>query len=109
MEKTKIATKSLHKGRGKLWMNQAERDRDCKDCGDVVAEGIKTILRREADPSPYEALKALTRTNAAITGDSIARFIDRLEVSEAVHAELRAIPPTNYPRFTQDNFFKRLL
>ena len=62
----------------------------------MVAEAIQTVLRREAYPNPYEALKALTRTNAAITGESIRTFIEGLEVSEAVKAELRAITPYNY-------------
>jgi adenylosuccinate lyase len=62
----------------------------------VVAEGIQTILRREAYPNPYETLKALTRTNEAITEQSIAAFIETLNVSEAVKAELRNIKPDTY-------------
>jgi adenylosuccinate lyase len=61
-----------------------------------VAEGIQTILRREGYPNPYETLKALTRTNAGITEASIKEFIETLEVSESVKAELRAITPHNY-------------
>lgn len=64
--------------------------------GAVVAEAIQTILRREAYPHPYEALKALTRTNSAITEESIRHFIDGLDVSENVKNELRAITPHNY-------------
>ena len=62
----------------------------------VCAEAIQTILRREAYPHPYEALKALTRTNAAITQQSISEFIDTLEVSDAIKAELHQITPHNY-------------
>ena len=70
--------------------------RDLDDCWAVVAEAIQTILRREAYPHPYEALKALTRTNEAITEERIHAFIDQLNVSDAVKAELRAITPHNY-------------
>ena len=62
----------------------------------IREEGIQTILRREGFPKPYEALKSLTRTNQAITEESIHDFIETLEVSEAVKAELRAITPHNY-------------
>jgi adenylosuccinate lyase len=62
----------------------------------VVAEAIQTILRREAYPNAYEALKGLTRTNEAINKDSIANFIETLAVSEAVKAEMRAVTPSNY-------------
>jgi adenylosuccinate lyase len=62
----------------------------------VVAEAIQTILRREAYPHPYEALKALTRTNQAITESAIKEFIETLEVGEDVKRELRAITPHNY-------------
>ena len=62
----------------------------------LVAEGIQTILRREAYPNPYEALKALTRTNEGITAATIAQFIDTLEVSDSVKEELRAITPSTY-------------
>jgi adenylosuccinate lyase len=61
-----------------------------------VAEGIQTILRREGYPNPYETLKQLTRVNTAITAESIAEFIDTLNVSDSVKEELRAITPTNY-------------
>ena len=66
------------------------------NCWAVVAEAIQTILRRESYPHPYEALKALTRTNEAITEERIHNFIDTLEVSDAIKAELRAITPHNY-------------
>ena len=61
-----------------------------------MAEAIQTILRRESYPHPYEALKALTRTNEAMTEERIHNFIDTLEVSDAIKAELRAITPHNY-------------
>ncbi len=93
---TMIATQSLHKGIGKLLLNEEALYKDLDNCWAVVAEGIQTILRRESYPSPYEALKALTRTNQAITAQSIADFIDKLDVSEAVKKELRAITPHNY-------------
>ncbi len=92
---TMIATQSLHKGIGKLLLNEEALYRDLDNCWAVVAEGIQTILRRESYPSPYEALKALTRTNQAITEQSISDFIDKLEVSEIVKKELHAITPHN--------------
>ncbi len=91
-----IAFSSTLKGLGKLLLNEEAIRRDLDEQWAVVAEAIQTILRREAYPNPYEALKALTRTNSAITGASISTFIDGLEVSEAVKAELRAITPHNY-------------
>ena len=62
----------------------------------VVAEAIQTILRRESYPSPYEALKGLTRTNSAISKSSISEFIDTLNVSDELKKELKKISPTNY-------------
>lgn len=91
-----IAFQSTLKGLGKLLLNEDAIARDLDNCWAVVAEAIQTVLRREAYPHPYEALKALTRTNAAITAESIRGFIDQLEVSEAVKEELRAITPHNY-------------
>ena len=91
-----IAFHSTLKGLGKLLLHEENIKADLDDCWAVVAEAIQTVLRREAYPNPYEALKALTRTNAAITGESIRTFIEGLEVSEAVKAELRAITPYNY-------------
>ena len=70
--------------------------RDLESNWAVVAEGIQTILRREGYPKPYEALKALTRTNAHITHESIAAFIETLDVAEAVKEELRALSPSTY-------------
>lgn len=91
-----IAFKSLTKGLGKLLLNEQALYRDLDKCWAVVAEGIQTILRREGYPKPYEALKALTRTNEGITQQSIGNFIDTLQVNEEVKAELKAITPHNY-------------
>ncbi|WP_068473711.1 adenylosuccinate lyase [Saccharicrinis aurantiacus] len=93
---TVIAIKSLQKGLGKLLLNKAAIDKDLEDNWAVVAEAIQTILRREAYPNPYEALKELTRTNEGITAKSIAEFIETLNVSEAVKDELRSISPQSY-------------
>ncbi|GAB4040781.1 adenylosuccinate lyase [Spirosoma jeollabukense] len=91
-----IALKSLLKGLNKLELNTAALNADLDDNWAVVAEGIQTVLRREGYPKPYEALKALTRTNQKITADTIRQFIDELDVSEAVKGELRAITPFTY-------------
>lgn len=91
-----IAFKSLTKGLGKLLLNENALYRDLDNCWAVVAEGIQTILRREGYPKPYEALKALTRTNEGITEKSISDFTGTLQVSDAVKAELKAITPHNY-------------
>ena len=91
-----IAIQSTLKGLRKLLLNEAAINADLDNCWAVVAEAIQTILRREAYPHPYEALKALTRTNQAITEESIKNFIETLEVSEDVKKELRAITPHSY-------------
>ena len=91
-----IAIQSTLKGLRKLLLNREAIDADLDGCWSVVAEAIQTILRREAYPHPYEALKALTRTNEAITEESIRSFIEGLEVSEEVKQELRSITPMNY-------------
>ena len=91
-----IAIQSTLKGLRKLLLNREAIDKDLDDCWSVVAEAIQTILRREAYPHPYEALKALTRTNEAITETSIHDFIEGLNVSDNVKEELRAITPMNY-------------
>jgi len=91
-----IAVKSTLKGLRKLLLNREAIDTDLDGCWSVVAEAIQTILRREAYPHPYEALKALTRTNEAITEQSISQFIDGLEVSDEVKRELHQITPHNY-------------
>ena len=91
-----IAIKSTLKGLSKLILNEASLKRDLDNCWNVVAEGIQTILRRENYPKPYETLKELTRTNTEVNAESIASFIETLQVSESVKAELRAITPHNY-------------
>ena len=91
-----IALKSTMNGLGKLLLNQSALNADLEANWAVVAEGIQTILRREGYPKPYEALKDLTRKNEAITAESIAAFIDTLNVSETVKEELKAISPHNY-------------
>ena len=96
MAHIEIAFKSLTKGLGKLLLNEKALYRDLDNCWAVVAEGIQTVLRREGYPKPYEALKALTRTNEGITAASISNFIETLQVSDAVKAELKAITPHNY-------------
>ena len=91
-----IAIQSSLKGLRKLLLNEPVIYRDLDNCWSVVAEAIQTILRREAYPHPYEALKALTRTNQAITEASIKDFIEQLNVSEEVKKELRVITPHTY-------------
>ena len=91
-----IAFKSLTKGLEKLLLNKTALHKDLEQCWAVVAEGIQTILRREGYPKPYEALKALTRTNDGITEESIRNFIDNLDVDNNVKAELKAISPHTY-------------
>ena len=91
-----IAFESTLKGLRKLILNEAKVNADLDGTWAVVAEAIQTILRREAYPHPYEALKALTRTNAAITEQSIHDFVAKLDVSDSVKAELMAITPHNY-------------
>lgn len=91
-----IAIASTLKGLNKLLLNRDEINADLQANWAVVAEGIQTILRREGYPNPYEALKQLTRTNEAITEEKIASFIEGLDVSESVKAELRALSPFSY-------------
>jgi adenylosuccinate lyase len=91
-----ISIQSTLKGLRKLLLNEAAINRDLDNCWAVCAEGIQTILRREAYPHPYEALKALTRTNSAITEESIRNFIDGLDVSDSVKEELHKITPHTY-------------
>lgn len=91
-----IALLSTLKGLNKLLLNEDKIRQDLQDHWAVVAEAIQTILRREGYPNPYEALKALTRTNTTITAETISSFIDTLEVSEDVKAELKVITPENY-------------
>ena len=93
---TILAIKSTLKGLGKLLLNTEVIDRDLEDNWAVVAEAIQTILRREAYPNPYEALKDLTRVNRKIDREVIHGFIDQLAVSEAIKKELKQITPHNY-------------
>lgn len=93
---TIIAFKSTLKGLNKLIINKAAIEADLEDNWAVVAEAIQTILRREAYPNPYEALKALTRTNSKVTQASIAEFIDTLDVSAELKEQLKQISPSNY-------------
>ncbi len=93
---TLIAVQSTLKGLDKLLLNEAKIKGDLENNWAVVAEAIQTILRREGYPNPYEALKELTRTHKAISRDSIAEFIETLDISDAVKAELKVITPENY-------------
>ena len=93
---TLVAFKSTLKGLNKLVLNTAKLDEDLENNWAVVAEAIQTILRREGYPNPYEALKGLTRTNEKINQNSIANFIETLEVSDAIKTELKKITPSNY-------------
>ena len=91
-----IAMQSTLKGLRKLILHDEKIEEDLNNAWAVVAEAIQTILRREAYPHPYEALKALTRTNKKMTEETIHEFIQTLNVSDAVKAELMAITPYNY-------------
>lgn len=91
-----ISLKSLERGIDKLELNHAALNQHLEENWAVVAEGIQTVLRREGYPQPYEALKALTRKNEKITAQAISSFINELEVSSAVKAELLNITPFNY-------------
>ncbi len=93
---TLIGFQSTLKGLNKLLLNESKFSSDLEDNWAVVAEAIQTILRREGYPNPYEALKGLTRTNDAVTRDSMAQFIETLDISEEIKAEMRAITPANY-------------
>ena len=93
---TVIAFTSTIKGLNKLLLNKQKFEQDLENNWAVVAEAIQTILRREAYPNPYEALKGLTRTNEKINQNSISNFIDTLAVSPEIKKELKAITPTNY-------------
>jgi len=93
---TLIGFSSTLKGLNKLLLNKEKFEQDLENNWAVVAEAIQTILRREAYPNPYEALKGLTRTNEKITQQSIANFIDGLDVSAAIKEELKVITPANF-------------
>jgi len=96
MAHTVIAIQSTLKGLDKLLLNEDRIRKDLEHNWAVVAEAIQTILRREAYPNAYEALKSLTRTNNTIDQESISKFIDTLDVSEEIKNEMRAISPSNY-------------
>ena len=96
MAHTLIAFHSTLKGLGKLILHRESIDADLNSMWNVVAEGIQTILRREGYPHPYETLKQLTRTNTEVTAESIAAFIDTLEVSDSVKEELHRLSPSTY-------------
>ena len=91
-----IALHSTLKGFNKLLLNIDAINNDLDKMWNVVAEGIQTILRREGYPKPYETLKELTRVNTTVTAESIAAFIDTLNVSDSVKAELKALSPHTY-------------
>ena len=91
-----IAMHSTLKGLNKLLLNEAAISADLDAMWNVVAEGIQTILRREGYPKPYETLKELTRVNTTVTAESIAAFIDTLNVSDEVKAELKRLSPHSY-------------
>ena len=91
-----IAMHSTLKGLNKLLLNEAAISADLDAMWNVVAEGIQTILRREGYPKPYETLKELTRVNTTVTAESIAAFIDTLNVSDEVKAELKKLSPHSY-------------
>ena len=93
---TLIALASLNKGINKLLVNEVTIAADLEKNWVVVSEAIQTILRREGYPNPYETLKELTRTNSAINAESIAIFIDTLDVNETIKSELKKITPSNY-------------
>ena len=97
-----IAMNATRKGLGKLVLNEDKLAADLENNWAIVAEAIQTILRREAYPEPYEALKALTRTHGRITSEVMAEFIEGLDVGDGVTAELRNITPANYLGFAQN-------
>ena len=96
-----IALKSLQKGLGKLLLNEAAFAAALEANWAVVSEGVQTVLRREGYPKPYEALKELTRTGEVITAETMSNFIDSLNVSDSVKAELKAITPSSYTGYSE--------
>ena len=93
---TLIAIKSTLRGLNKLLLNESTIAEDLEDNWAVVAEAIQTILRREAYPNPYEALKELTRTNHRVSAETISEFVETLQVSDSVKEEIKRITPANY-------------
>jgi adenylosuccinate lyase len=96
MAHTLIALKSIDKGLNKILLNKDALKADLENNWAVVAEAIQTILRREAYPNPYEALKELTRTNTTIDASVIAAFVETLDISQEVKIEIKQISPMNY-------------
>src|SRR5690606_30560334 len=96
MAHTLIALSSLEKGLGKIILHRESLEKDLAENWAVVAEALQNILRREQYPHPYEALKALTRTGEKITRQTLADFIDQLDIDEDLKNEMRAISPFNY-------------
>lgn len=99
---TLVALQSLQKGLGKLLLNESKLHDDLEDNWAVTAEAIQTVLRSVDYPNPYEALKQLTRTNEKVTAETMACFIDGLDVEEDVKKRLRAITPHNYLGYAED-------
>ena len=97
---TMIAVASLEKGMGKLILNEEALYRDLENNWAVVAEGIQTILRSVGYPNPYEALKQLTRTNERVTSETIARFVDTLDVDAETKKRIAMLTPHNYLGYT---------
>ena len=93
---TLISIKSINKGLDKLVLNKEAIEKHLEENWAVVAEALQTILRREGYPKPNDALKDLTRTNAKITKESIASFIQSLKVNDAVKQEMLSVSPSNY-------------
>lgn len=98
---TLIAIKSSLRGLRKLILNETALQKDLENNWAVVAEAIQTILRREGYPKPYEALKELTRTNSGVTKETIASFVEGLNISDAIKKELKEISPSNYTGITR--------
>lgn len=97
---TMIALASIEKGMGKLILNEQALYNDLEDNWAVVAEAIQTILRSVGYPNPYEALKQLTRTNTKVTAQTIADFVETLDVEESVKVRIRQVTPHNYLGYT---------
>src|SRR5690606_2356685 len=93
---TVIAIKSTLRGLRKLILNESALQADLENNWAVVAEAIQTIMRREGYPKPYETLNDVTRTNTQVTQETIATFVDGLNVSEEIKDEIKAISPSNY-------------
>ena len=91
-----IAFRSIEKGLGNLLLNEDKIALDLENNWAVVAEAIQSILRREAYPNPYEALKALTRVNRKMDQEVMHEFIEGLDVSDSIKDELKQITPSNY-------------